>query len=373
MHNRAVDEASYPRATVLNKALEFGQKIWAVNKLKSVLERTFLPGERNELPGPSRPRPQTKSLTSLLAAERLHGTSERDPTQKRHDFRYFSKNSYFVLVEDMRQDLAIISAMEYPITKNKDGTERGTWPTLHCHPRARGPFIPYDEKEEKRFEKQELMLKQREGERIKAKTRLKQGFKRQAAKADPTVEGEEKGSTNLRRTQSMSNLHREDSLPEVTVADGTGIYESAHASGFLASGAWVAASGNSVAITSTTGTTSNAGMYNRDMPLPAKLQGSLHREVLMRRNSVVEGEAGPSNGPMGPPALPDRKKATLRKSRSTNTIKLPMRRENSKPGFCESCRVKFDDFTQVCASFASCSYKVPSTYNLAARHESTTS
>jgi len=45
---------------------------------------------------------------------------------------------------------------------------------------------------------------------------------------------------------------------------------------------------------------------------------------------------------MGPPEkLPQ---PGLRKSKSTNTLRLPKRDEGSKPGYCESCRVKFDDF-----------------------------
>ncbi|KAG6369670.1 DBF zinc finger-domain-containing protein [Boletus reticuloceps] len=48
---------------------------------------------------------------------------------------------------------------------------------------------------------------------------------------------------------------------------------------------------------------------------------------------------------MGPPDdIPNRPNALLRKSRSTNTLRLPKRDEGSKPGYCESCRVKFDDF-----------------------------
>ena len=50
---------------------------------------------------------------------------------------------------------------------------------------------------------------------------------------------------------------------------------------------------------------------------------------------------------MGPPAtIPDKAKF-LRKSKSTNTLKLPKRDEASKPGYCESCRQKFEDFREV--------------------------
>ena len=64
----------------------------------------------------------------------LHGTTERDPTQKRHDFHYFSRSRCFVLVENMKQELATIHALEHPITKGRDGVELAAWPVLHCHP-----------------------------------------------------------------------------------------------------------------------------------------------------------------------------------------------------------------------------------------------
>ena len=41
--------------------------------------------------------------------------------QKRHGYTYFSKTSYFVLVEDMKQELATIAAVEYPIEKGRTG------------------------------------------------------------------------------------------------------------------------------------------------------------------------------------------------------------------------------------------------------------
>jgi hypothetical protein len=51
---------------------------------------------------------------------------------------------------------------------------------------------------------------------------------------------------------------------------------------------------------------------------------------------------------MGPPAgIPERPNGMLRKSRSTNTLRLPKREEGCKPGYCESCRTKFDDFKSV--------------------------
>jgi regulatory subunit for Cdc7p protein kinase len=50
---------------------------------------------------------------------------------------------------------------------------------------------------------------------------------------------------------------------------------------------------------------------------------------------------------MGPPARVPGRPNVLRKSRSTNTLRLPKREEGKKPGYCESCRIRFDDFKLV--------------------------
>lgn len=335
----------------MKKALEFGIKIWNVAKLESVLDRCLTPAER--------PSSQTVSHTStapngqhalsrLLASERLHGTSERDPSQKRHDYRYFSKQSYFVLVEDINQDLATIAALEYPISKSRDGRERGGWPVLHCHPHARGPFTEFDEREKRRWEKQEQADKERQDERERAKTRFRMKDQERRAQAQQ----EEKRHRDLRRTMSMNNLRRNATFPDPALQgmvdlDADATFDSAQASGYLASNTYIAASGNSVSVTSTAGTTSTAGQSLRNMQLPATLREKLQQQVVTARRFPAGAGDGMS-GVMGPPsAIPERRNGLLRKSRSTNTLKLPKRDEGTKPGYCESCRLKFDSFSSV--------------------------
>lgn len=294
-------------------------------------------------------------MTRLLESERLHGISERDPTQKRHDFVYFTKNSYFVLVEDLRQELATIAAQEYPIERGPDGVERGGWPVLHCHPRARGPFIEYDEKEEKRRQKADRAEHEREKERAKRTAQFKEEMERRR-KAMIALQAKQH---DLRRTVSLNNLHRRASFPQQTGHGGFVDLDadfpdeepvgSANASGYLASGTYMAASGNSVGITSTTGTTSTAGLPSRSLQMPHILKGRLQQQVVTSRRvaPLTQSREGSKENVMGPPLLvPDRQRV-LRKSRSTNTIRLPKREEGAKPGYCESCRVKFEDFTEV--------------------------
>lgn len=329
-------------------AISVGKKVWNATKLASIIERcqggslTSSHQTRTHAAASNiaSAKSNQKSLSQLLEHERLHGTTtERDPNSKRHDYTYFSKNHYFVLVEDLKQELAPTAVLQYPITKCANGKDTGTWPILHCHPKARGPFIEFDEREERRWRKAESVEKEREREREQRRKRFEQ--RRRSLK-----ENQIKAQHDLRRTVSMNNLHRRGILPEVIPDGDPDHLESANASGYLASGGYVAASGNSVGITSTTGTTSTTtdGSLIK-LQLPSSLRGRLQQEVVTSRRFGNLGKSK-EKGDMGPPTeIPDRR--GLRKSRSTNTLRLPKRDEGSKPGYCESCRVRFEDFKEV--------------------------
>ncbi|KAJ3564328.1 hypothetical protein NP233_g8367 [Leucocoprinus birnbaumii] len=328
---------------VIKAAATFGLKIWDTTKLESVLSRcadesaTVAPATYDA----TRPRNQ-HNLSKLLQSERIHGLSERDPTQKRHDFRYFTRGSYFVLVEDIRNEVATIAAHEYPAYKERDG-EKTPWPTLYCHPQARGPFVPFDEKEKKRWQRLQEAEKKENAER---KARCETFLRRQLIekKTDPRLIARKSG--DLRRSVSMISMRNAMNGDVFIDQDVEGdAADSVNASGYLASGlmGYMAASGNSVGITSTTGTTSTANYTSRNLQIPSNLTGRMRQEIVMRRvpqEKVVQAVA------MAPPAQVPQRHSVLKKSKSTNTLKLPKREEGSKPGYCESCRAKFEDFQE---------------------------
>ncbi|KAL0580328.1 Cdc7p-Dbf4p kinase complex regulatory subunit [Marasmius crinis-equi] len=347
------DAASSVATSSLAKAREYEKttkmKIWSIKKLDSVLSRCLQqPGFISDKPPSASQQSrstanQPRSLTRLLQSEKLNGTTEQDPNQRRPDFRYFSKGNYFVLVEDMRQELATIAAQEYAPPKRNN--PKIPWPVLHCHPQSRGPFVAFDDKERRRWEKSQLVEKEcrREDEAYRRKKiqQFEEVLKMKEAQKELRRAGD------LRRSASMNNLRRRASLEEYDVfddGDRDSVYESANASGYLASGhgGYMAASGNSVNITSTTGTTSTtSGSALRRSKLPPNLQLFANREVVTSRK-VTRPVAGEDGQEMGPPAAVAAR--TLRKSKSTNTIRLTKREEGSKPGYCECCRQKFNDF-----------------------------
>ncbi|KAF8891667.1 Dfp1/Him1, central region-domain-containing protein [Infundibulicybe gibba] len=345
---------------LVTKAVAFNIKIWTTAKLESVLTRCLEPSIStiNSRSAAIINNPPTtglqRSLSLLLQSERIHGTSERDPTQKRHDYRYFSRGSRFVLVEDIRQELATVAAFEYPLPKTRDPNAKPPWPVLHCHPCSRGPFIAYDDREKRRWEKTQQQDQEHENERVREKDKIMRAHAIKK-RADAQLHAQKNG--DLRRSVSMSNLQRRATLP----ATLPGVYvdldadlDSAVPSGYLASGTgggYMAASGNSVGITSTTGTTST-GVYNlRNVQLPSALSGRIKQQVITSRKfPTTAADKGSKAEIMGPPSCIPERKPLLRKSRSTNTLKLPKREEGTKPGYCESCRAKFEDFKAHIAS-----------------------
>ncbi|KXN90215.1 Hsk1-interacting molecule 1 [Leucoagaricus sp. SymC.cos] len=337
---RVPDDSETKEQDIIAKALSNDVKIWNTIKLESVLARCLEePSASTTSSAPNSKQRNPNNLSKLLQSERVHGLSERDPTQKRHDFRYFTRGSYFVLVEDMFGELSTIAAHEYPARKEREG-EKTPWPTLYCHPKARGPFILYDDKEKRRWERLQ-QAEEKESQERRARCEIFVRRQLMEKKTEPRIISRKAG--DLRRSVSMNNM-RNATHKGLHDIDGDTV-ESATPSGYLASGfmGYMAASGNSVGITSTAGTTSTANYTSRTLQVPSNLSGRIRQEVVMRRHPQ---EKLVRTNTMGPPVDVPQRPQVLKKSKSTNTLKLPKREEGSKPGYCESCRQKFEDFKE---------------------------
>jgi regulatory subunit for Cdc7p protein kinase len=327
-------------------------KIWSTTKLHSVLSRCLVSRSTTKTVTTARPPQQPQhNLARLLQNEKVNGTTECDPNQKRHGFHYFSRGVCFVLLEDIRQELATIAAHEYPMVKDKNA--KTPWPMLHCHPNSRNPFAPFDDREKRRWER---MQKAEEVEEVERARRRKSQMRRfEALKRKVESRNHVNKACDLRRSVSLNNLHRRFAQPNgdyYVDLDADDSVDSVNASGYQASGicmGYMAASGNSVGITSTTGTTSTTGNSLRNVPLPASIAERMKQQVTTSRKFPVkaEDEGKVKAGTMGPPKVPTKQQA-LKRSKSTNTLRLSKREEGVKPGYCESCRLKFSDFSTVC-------------------------
>lgn len=278
----------------------------------------------------------------MLQQEKLHGTLERDPTAHRGDYYYFSKNSCYVLVEDATMEHRPIMVQEY---ERPTAHEEPPWPILYGELEGRCPFTYFEVNEDKR----------RRTEHNTYQT--------------------------LRRTVSLNYINQRGvGLSPQDSNRGHGKSNIGNASPFLA------ASGNSVAITSNIASTtstafnSQAGFGGVSMlqdKRVAQLGRRMHTPFALvtppiRASGGASGlgisgggigsGSGSSNAAVTP--APDLSRGAvvrrmlgmteqrtglsgMRRSVSTGTAARPRREEPKKPGYCENCRARFEDFEEV--------------------------
>ena len=288
----------------------------AITELESVLDRVLA---RPTAQAPR--RTPNLTLTHLLATEKAAGaTLERDPNERRHDYTYFKKGSYFLLIEDITAEHQPIGRMEFKPPRPGAEVE---WPVLHLDPRMRNPFQAYSPKT---VSKERIVAERDENSRLQrlASIRELMAWKR----------------CDLRRTASLNNLRAavglEDLNTNITAATTAKAQESSFlltqgtdaggdrmASGYLVSG-------NSGTLPATT--TSHFSMTTS----LSRLTGS--------------GTVAPSwMRHAGPQVTMDRRAGGLRRTKSAVNLKGPVKKieKEKKAGYCECCRVSFEDYDEV--------------------------
>ncbi|KAG8864589.1 hypothetical protein FRB96_005093 [Tulasnella sp. 330] len=370
------------------KAVYLKMKMWDSNKLESILVRLLSPAVHSQvthshvfpprtitnapdLKGSPKAKSKSKSkglslppttssklakpsLSHLLLAEKNSGiTTERDPNTKRPDYDYFPRNSYFLLIQDCQDHYAPVAVKDYG--RWKKGEKPG-WPVLNLD------AIGYTEKE---IDKGKVSVF---------------GWKPGMDGLDPTGGLKKPGQSasssrkvpDLRKAVSMQNLdhagksqttkqgitpptNRTPLTRDILRPNPTFIHPAAGASrpsiasansGYAASqggNGYIAASGNSVTITSNIASTTSAAPTSKLLAgngLPGAIGKRLHQEVLTKR-TFGKAAAGQSNAAGD---VAQSRPPFLKKSKSTNTLRLPPREETKKPGYCENCRYKYEDF-----------------------------
>ncbi|GAA6058220.1 hypothetical protein JCM3770_005021 [Rhodotorula araucariae] len=310
---------------ILSKALDFGLKIWPAEKLQLMLTRI-----NHHSPSKESTLQRDPSLPTLLREEQLYGTRERDPFVPRSDTYYFPPNKYYLLVEDSTGEHRPIVAKEYEKPRKH---EDPSWPVLWGGIEGRTGFYRYDG--EVTYER-----------RVPPPPTV-------APVPQPTAAGKSGyGSTaaraiapNLRRAVSLQNVAREQGRKQ----------ESAGTAGASGYGhgqreSFVAASGNSQIITSNIASaTSTAARSGAAQASRFGANGGLvdkRLAVLTNRTVSVAG-----NGLAG--GVVRVKRMAMQRSVSVDgglhglrvpPAAVPVRDEPKKPGYCENCRVKYDDF-----------------------------
>ncbi|GAA5890520.1 hypothetical protein JCM8208_004900 [Rhodotorula glutinis] len=317
---------------ILSKALDFGLKIWPAEKLQLMLTRInhHSPSKENGLQ-------RDPSLPSLLRDEQLYGTRERDPFVPRTDTHYFPSNKYFLLVEDSTGEHRPIVAKEYDKPRKH---EEPSWPILYGGIEGRTGFYRYDG--EITYERRipppapPVAPQQQQQQVANGVALAKGGFGSVAARAL---------APNLRRTVSLQNVAREQAGKAVGGVGVAGAHHHGRRDSFMA------ASGNSQTITSNIASaTSTAARSGAAQASRFGANGGLvdKRLAVLSNRTVSVAGSGLAGG------VARVKRMGIQRSVSVdgglNGLRVPaaaaaaVRDEPKKPGYCENCRVKYDDF-----------------------------
>ncbi|WFD18561.1 Cdc7p-Dbf4p kinase complex regulatory subunit [Malassezia caprae] len=293
-----------PASDLLCKAQHFGMKIWRLEKLQNILQLLLADD------GPAAMGPERQGLSEMLLQEKLHGTTERDPHALRSDVHYFSKHSYYLLVTDATGEHRPVMIAEYD--RNAPTEAHGKpapWPVLHGDVEGRGLFVWVDPKERRRLAQQ--------------------------APSAPSMHH------SLRRTASLNLAGALRGPVAAPVGSATPTLMASDNSLVLAS--------TVASTTSTQVTSQHAGALG---PHPDKRLLDMH----WRLHTPVDAATRPVEGAPGSVVqhmlhlAEGGAEMPLRRSRSTGSVargaSAVARVREKRPGHCENCRCRYDDFDE---------------------------
>jgi len=305
-----MDEAApaLPVNDVLIKAQQFGMKLWRFEKLEHILS-LLLAGS-----GEAGDTDAAQDLSQMLHQEKLHGTLERDPSALRSDFYYFGKNTYHLLVTDATGEHRPVVIAEFDRTAHEASGRPPPWPVLHGGVEGRSLFAPVDARERER--------QARGTERPRCQT-----LRRIA-------------SLNGASLQRAANEQAQGGAPASSAAPGTPALMASDNSLALASTvASTTSTAPTTALNSQAGATAGGlqdkrvAELNRRVHTPVDLRGVGVRGATVRR--MLDGE---------------RAAGALRRTASAGALgarpPVPKPAREKRPGHCENCRCRFEDFDE---------------------------
>ncbi|CBQ67784.1 related to Hsk1-interacting molecule 1 [Sporisorium reilianum SRZ2] len=344
----------YSPNDILVKAQGFGIKVWQFEKLQNVLMRLMKLSPR-DLDTPANTK---QDLSQMLEKEKVFGSTERDPATARSSWHYFEKSACYVLVEDATLEHRPIMCTEFQYTREDKAQHLPPpWPVIYGQTAGRCPFTYYAPKKSTPKE----------------------------ADADTQSAPRLGVQQSLRRAVSLNNMVRSNLGPACRPHVPPIRTNDARQQGYPM------ASGNSVSITSNIASTTsniftdqqngatvglpqnrrvaelNRRMHTPNAPLrpprthnanPASvLAGSAASGLGVRRDgggSPMVGAAGAQRGNaeqgatvrrmLGLEDKERRPESGLQRSVSASAVSKPA--SAKKPGYCENCRVKYDDFIE---------------------------
>ncbi|PUU84133.1 Dfp1/Him1, central region-domain-containing protein [Tuber borchii] len=368
---------------ILLKAREYRMKIWALEKFQRMMNVMFDVTSTTTTATQGRETSQAThvgapnvDLTHVLRNERLHGPTDRDPNAAATDLVYFK--GHFIYVHDMMGVNRPIMVREYAKVAKR---ECGNWPQFRSVSGGKCPFIEeaVHQKREKERERQiEKMERTRQKELEMSRGRVTKVNAREelVKKADRNALVE---MNNSERRLNRNGVIGKDGLfqvPPIIPAKRTNVH-SANEVAFTSAypdknrgGEPVASGVQPSNITSAI----RSQMISSIADQPGRRAGTsktmieLNRKVLVGNSKGIPASrrmmdltnAAANNQNLAGGGVDRRRRpgldqrAVMREDRSEQERRLKAKAKSSKaatkrecrPGYCENCREKFDDFEE---------------------------
>ena len=388
---------------VLFKAKEMGMKVWQVEKLHRVLNSMV------NVPSETRPQPNIRGknndsaalgraskgadLSTLLKKEQLNGPLDRDFTVSTGEVIPF--RGPYIYIRDMDERFKPILVREYPKTSDKTA---GEWPQFRCVSAGKCPFVEEvhrggDDNERPRTRERAANAREEMEKHVKHRTRGSTAA--QKSRAPPVIArpplAEAKNAANVQTLLPNKSTSQGFCAPPIPVAkkSKSPMKIPRTVSGPLNTrmfGGEPAASGLQPSnVTSAI----RSQMISSTAAAPGAKAGT-SKEVYGLKRKVLERNTGPAptglSGPQKHPELLDPSRGSqapvTRQTRKqtqemerlvhideestqseeedvwrTEEVRNPRRgrskcveKQEPRPGYCENCRDKYDDFDEVSRS-----------------------
>lgn len=381
-------------ADLLYRARDMGMKIWALEKLQRMMNVMFDDNATSQLLHGhntrsnitiAAPRPARESdLSQLLRNERINGPSDRDLTVATKEMNLFK--GPFIYIHDIDERQKPIMVREYAKVQHK---EQGDWPQFRSVAGGKCPFVEEVDRREVEKEKERLHRQQEKEKAMAPRTRAATAVG--ASRMDPPRAVSSKRALTDATTGSNRNVtvtvSGKDSNPfdnskpakraavEPSSSRQQNAFVSRAGAGRLFGGEPVASGVQPSNITSAI----RSQMISSTAAQPGAKAGTSKEVHGLQRKVLEKNSGGPGSYGSIPNRLTDvivtareelvtrRKQEKLdlieedvdpseheehaRKSEATRKAKAVQQRKlekrDPKPGYCENCQDKFEDFDEV--------------------------
>ncbi|KAK0742401.1 Dfp1/Him1, central region-domain-containing protein [Apiosordaria backusii] len=360
---------------ILLRAQDMKMKLWSVDKLTRFLEALEAEPHKGASHGHGRTgtgkATDRSNLRQLLQQERVHGPSDRDPTVATKEMHQF-KGPY-IYIYDMEEKTKPVMAREYPKVADK---KDGEWPQFRVASAGRCPFVEDYEVPEK-----ESREKTRAKERAAKAAAVENAVKLQPpevpapkpATGKRTLavmeDGQNRGTPSVNTAESFDRS-RVSHPPQMEFRTQNAFMSHAKA-GRLLAGEPVASGLQQSAVTSAIRSqmvSSTSGILGTKAGTSKEIHG-LQRKVLSKAGTPAVSQdmssrrmaemshdsttfvrsASASRATHRKLETVDEEEAAKQREKLRRTVSMPVtqrQKRDPKPGYCENCMDKFDDFDE---------------------------